>query len=60
MSWTVNDEGEHHEHKSTKTLRYDASLPLDQTVNIIYIVYMIDQSNECGKDFHVLIIVAGM
>ena len=46
--------------QSAKTLRSDASLPLDQIVNIIHIDYMIDQSNECVKISYTLIIVAGM
>ena len=37
--------------QSAKALRSDASLPLDQIVNIIHIDYIIDQRNECGKDF---------
>ena len=46
--------------QSAKTLRSDASLPLDQIVNIIHIDYMIDQSNECSKHFTFAIFVAGM
>ena len=46
--------------QSVKTLRSDASLPLDQIVNIIHIDYMIDQSNECVKFSSVIIIVIGM
>ena len=34
-----------------QTLRSDTFLILNQTLNIIHIDYMIDQSNGCGKYF---------
>ena len=37
--------------QSAKTIRSDASLPLEQIVNIIHIDNMIDHSYVYGKDF---------